>query len=108
MSVIGPVFEADKLYLTRGRDFKWAYQLVDRDGTPTDFPPGRLFFELATSPVTRWEFSITGSEAAIKIEHEIADTIPNRTKWQLVFLPANEPAGGDPIALGIVKVQHAV
>ena len=105
MSVIGPVFAPDKLYLTRGRDFKWAYMLVDKDNTPVDFPPGRLFFELATDPMQTWEFSITGNEAVIKIEHEVADLIPDRTKWQLVFLPENEPAGGDPVALGLVKVQ---
>jgi hypothetical protein len=105
VSVIGPVFAPDKLYLTRGRDFKWAYKLVDVDGVETDFPPGELFFEILLYPVLKWPFSITGSEAVLKIESEEADLIPNRTKWQLVFLPEGEPAGGDPVALGTVKVQ---
>lgn len=106
MSVIGPVFEPDKLFLTTGRDFKWAYQLVDKDNNPVDFPAGRLYFELATCPdPTVWEFVISGSLASIKIEHEKADLIPNRTKFQLVFLHADEPAGGDPISLGTVQRQ---
>ena len=106
MSVIGPVFQPDKLYLTRGRDFKWAYQLVDKDNTPVDFPPGKLYFEFETSPVTVWDFTIDGDVASIKIEHEAADLIPDRTKWQLVFLHEAEPAGGDPISIGVVKVQR--
>lgn len=106
MSVIGPVFAPDKLYLTRGRDFKWAYKLVDVDGNPVDFPAGKLYFELLTDPLLEWEFSIDGDEAVLKIESEITDTIPDRTKWQLVFLPEGEAAGGDPVALGTVKVQR--
>ena len=106
MAVIGPVFAPDKLYLTRGRDFRWAYKLVDKDGTPVDFPAGRLFFEIATQPQTQWEFSISGAEATLKIESEEADQIADRTKWQLVWMPADEPAGGDPVALGTVKVQQ--
>lgn len=106
MSVIGPVFAPDKLYLTRGRDFKWAYKLVDVDGNETDFPAGELYFELALAPAVKWPFAIAGSEAVLKIESEIVDTIPDRTKWQLVFLPEGEAAGGDPVAIGTVKVQH--
>lgn len=106
MSVIGPVFEPDKLFLTRGRDFKWAYKLVDTAGEPVDFPAGRLYFELATCPdVTVWEFGIEGDTASLKVEHEQADLVPDRTRWQLVFLADGEPAGGDPIALGTVKIQ---
>ena len=106
MSVIGPVFAPDKLFLTRGRDFKWAYKLVDCDGVATDFPPGRLYFEISTDPLTLWDFTIDGDVASIKVESEEADLIPNRTKWQLVFLPDGEAEGGDPVALGVVSVQR--
>lgn len=106
MSVIGAVFEPDRLFLTTGRDFKWAYQLVSPEGEPVDFPAGRLYFELGTCPEpTVWEFTIDGSSAVIKVEHEIADTIPNRTRFQLVFLHEGEAAGGDPISLGTVQRQ---
>ena len=106
MSVIGPVFEPDKMYLTTGRDFKWAYQLVDKNNVPVDFPAGKLYFELFTcDEVTVWDFVIDGSVASIKVEHEIADLIPNRTKFQLVFLHSAEPAGGDPISMGSVQRQ---
>ncbi len=107
MSVIGPVFQPDKLFLTTGRDFKWAYQLVDADNVPVDYPAGKLYFEFFTCddvPVV-WEFVIDGSVASIKVEHEVADTIPNRSKFQLVFLHEAEPAGGDPISMGTVQRQ---
>jgi hypothetical protein len=107
LSVIGPVFQPDKLFLTTGRDFKWAYQLVDAAGVPVDFPAGKLYFEFFTCddvPAV-WDFVIDGSVASIKVEHEIADNIPNRTKFQLVFLHESEPAGGDPISLGSVQRQ---
>jgi hypothetical protein len=110
VSVIGPVFEPDRLYLTRGRDFKWAYRLVDCDGNPVDFPKGRLYFEFAElgdglEPVV-WEFGIEGDVASLKVESELADLIPDRTRWQLVFLADGEPVGGDPVSLGSVKVQR--
>jgi hypothetical protein len=106
MATIGPIFCADKLVLTRGRDFKWVYQLTDTQGVPVDFPPGELYFEFSTAPaVTKWEFSISGSIASIKRESEDVDLIGNRTKFQLVWLPDGEIAGGDPVSLGTVQVQ---
>ena len=54
---------------------------------------------------TIWPFDIVGSVANLKVESEDADMIGNRTPWQLVFLPDGEPAGGDPVARGVVRVQ---
>ncbi|APC43155.1 hypothetical protein SEA_JAAN_6 [Mycobacterium phage Jaan] len=54
-------------------------------------------------PLTIWDFVIEDSIASIKIESEKADEIAERVKWQLVFLPEGEPAGGDPIARGTVS-----
>ncbi|AEK07280.1 hypothetical protein PBI_MYXUS_6 [Mycobacterium phage Myxus] len=59
--------------------------------------------EPGKEPMTIWEFVIEDSIASIKIESEEADKIANRVKWQLVFLPEGEVAGGDPIALGTVS-----
>ena len=107
MAVIGPVFCADRLVLTRGRDFKWNYQLTDPDGVPVDFPAGKLYFEFATAPeMTRWEFSINGAIASIKRESEDVDLIPNRTKFQLVWLSEGETAGGDAVSIGTVQIQN--
>jgi hypothetical protein len=105
VAIIGTPLEADQLVLTTGRDFKWSFQNLDEFGAPTNFPAGTLFFELQTSPVTEWDFTIDGDTATIKVESVDADLIPARTKWQLVFTPTGEPAGGDPIALGSVKRQ---
>ena len=55
---------------------------------------------------THWNFVIVGSSASLNVESEEADLIGNRAKWQLVFMPAGETGGGDPIALGTVRVQR--
>ena len=48
MSVFGVNPGRDQLVLSTGRDFKWNFENLDIDLNPTDFPDGRLFFELAT------------------------------------------------------------
>ncbi|UXE03319.1 minor tail protein [Mycobacterium phage Gilberta] len=58
--------------------------------------------DLGKERLTIWPFIIDGTEATIKVESEEADLIPERTVWQLVFLPDGEPAGGDPITYGRV------
>ncbi|QFG10377.1 minor tail protein [Mycobacterium phage Anthony] len=65
---------------------------------PTVLAPGK-------ARLTNWHFNIAGSLADLKVESEASDLIAKRTKWQLVFLPQGEPAGGDPIAQGRVEVQ---
>lgn len=106
-SVIGLELPVDTLVLTRGRDFRWLFQLTDDDENPVPFPPGALFFELTPpSGKVRWDFEIDGSLASIKVESEDADQIGKGTKWQLVWLPEGEIAGGDPKARGKVLVQE--
>ncbi|QGJ87733.1 hypothetical protein SEA_LEOGANIA_6 [Mycobacterium phage Leogania] len=63
--------------------------------TVTEVEPG-------VHPLTIWDFVIEDNIASIKIESEKADQIAERVKWQLVFLPEGEAAGGDPIARGVV------
>lgn len=99
---VGLPLTDDVMYLTRGRDFLWGMQLVDKEGRPHDFPAGRLFFEVGSAV---WECRIEGSHAYLKVESDIADGVQNRTRWQLVFLPEGEAAGGLPVARGYVKVQ---
>lgn len=57
-------------------------------------------------PITLWHFDIEGTLASLKVESEEADKVQARTIWQLVFLPAGEPAGGEPVARGRVWVQE--
>lgn len=56
---------------------------------------------------TNWPFTVDGSSASIVIEAPACDVIQARTSWQLVFKPEGEDAtaGGDPLALGIVRTQ---
>lgn len=106
-SVIGLELPVDSLILTRGRDFRCAFQLTDDDGVPVPFPPGALFFELTTqSGVVRWDFDINESLVSIKVESENADAIAAKTLWQLVWLPDGEVSGGDAKARGKVVVQQ--
>ena len=104
--MIGIKLEKTSLVLTRGRDFSWKFIHLDEEEEPTPFPAGELFFELhTTGGLTIWEFTIAGSEASLKVESEDVDLIPDRTLWQLVFLPDGEAAGGEPVAIGTVKLQ---
>ncbi|AEJ93305.1 minor tail protein [Mycobacterium phage EricB] len=48
MADIGIRVDADDIVLWRGRDFKWNFENLDLNGQPTDYPAGRLFFELQT------------------------------------------------------------
>lgn len=105
MPVIGTEVEPSSLVLTKNRDFRWSFQNLDENDDPENFPGGSLYFELATSPVTTWTFTISGDTASLKVESDQVNLIPNRTKWQLVFRPTGEVAGGDPVARGTVRVQ---
>ena len=107
LSIIGVALEPDALVLQRGRDFRWNFKFVDDAGVDKPFPAGKLYFEFCGSPPTKWEFTINGHDASLKVESTEADKIPNRAKWQLVWLPDGEAAGGDPIAFGTVRVQGA-
>ena len=106
MAVIGVPLENGSLVLTKGRDFKWVFENLSAAGVPTTFPPGQLFLELGTSPVTKWQFSLSGTKASLKVESEEVNKIPRRTRWQLVFLATGEAAGGDPLARGTVRLQE--
>ena len=107
MSVIGLELDPEELVLTKNRDFRWTFQNLDESDAPINYPSGSLYFELYTSPsITTWPFTIVGSSATLKIESEAVNLIPNRTKWQLVFKPTGEVAGGDPVARGTVRVQE--
>lgn len=110
MSAIGLCLESDTMILYTGRDFQWTFQLVAADNvTPVNFPAGDLYFELlfstdgGTTPTTKWHFTITADTATIKVDSTSADLIPARTKWQLVFLPTGEAAGGEPVGYGTVR-----
>ena len=106
MAVFGKPLGVSRLVLTRGRDFKCGLKYADRHGVEQDLPAGDFYFEVYTDPVLTWRFTVSGSRAFVKVEHEVTDTVPDRTGFQLVFLPEGEPAGGDPVALGKVKVQR--
>lgn len=55
---------------------------------------------------TKWPFTVASSTATIKVESEDADLIQKGVRWQLVFLPDGEPAGGDAVARGQVREQR--
>jgi hypothetical protein len=105
VTVIGVELETSVLVLTKGRDFRWNFVHIDENDVDELFPDGSLYLELASTPTTTWTFVIDGVGASLKVESEEVDLIKNNTRWQLVFKPAGEAAGGDPIARGFVVVQ---
>ena len=106
MAVIGVELDQGELVLTKGRDFRWTFSNLDASGNPTAFPSGSLYFEVYGSSTLTWTFTISGSSASLKVESTVVDSVPNRTRWQLVFKPTGEAAGGDPIARGVVRIQE--
>lgn len=105
MAEIGIPLDADTLVLTRGRDFNWTFQSLGTNGAPVDFAAGDLFFEFNNPDIDNWDFVIDGDTASVQVESTVVDTVPARTKWQLVFVPEGEAAGGEAVALGVVQVQ---
>lgn len=103
--IVGTELPPGALLLTHGRDFDWSCTNRDSTGAPTAFPPGALFLELATTPITTWDFTIAGNTASVHVESTALAAIAEGTPWQLVFLPAGEDAGGYPLALGVVRFQ---
>lgn len=71
---------------------------IDVSAVIQQLAPGRAKY-------TYWNFDIVDDVASIKIESEEADAMASRTKWQLVFLPDGEEAGGEAVARGTVRVQ---
>ncbi len=106
MSVIGVELETSQLVLTKHRDFKFSFDFKDESGAAQPFPAGELYFEIYQTPVLKWPFTISGSHASLTIQSEVVDKVPARTRWQLVWLPDGEAAGGDPLARGVVKIQE--
>jgi hypothetical protein len=105
---IGLKLPPETLVLTRGRDFRWAFQNLDANLDPEDFPAGDLYFELATGETpTEWHFTIVDDLASLKVESDDSDLIPTQTKFQLVWMPDGEAEGGEVVALGKVLVQGA-
>ena len=105
MAVIGVEVDPVDLVLTKGRDFRWSFQNINEANVPIPFPSGSLYFEIATAIPLTWTFSIVGDTATVKVESEVVATVPNRTKWQLVFRPTGEAAGGDIVSYGNVRLQ---
>ncbi|QGH79678.1 hypothetical protein SEA_ANON_6 [Gordonia phage Anon] len=109
MADIGVNVSGDTLFLWRGRDFKWNFEMLDTSNQPMDFPAGDLYFEFFVGDTEYvWDFDIDGSVATIKVESDDVDLIPARTTWQLVFLPEGELSGGDPVAWGSTAVIGGV
>lgn len=102
---IGTELDNEQLVLIKGRDFRWSFQNLDVNDQPVDFPAGSLYFEFTGVTADPWTFTIDGDTASLKVESDVVDTIPARTKFQLVFLSDGEAEGGDAIALGSVTVQ---
>jgi hypothetical protein len=102
---MGVFLGAQPLPLYRGRDYRRV--LVAKDPVtrqPVPFPAGSLFIELCNGQV--WHAAISGANAVFKVESEVCDVIPDGMKYQLVWMPRDEPAqrGGTAVGWGRVKV----
>ena len=104
MSYVGSPLRDDVMFLVRGRDFVWGFELVTREGVLVDWPAGELFFEVFSDPVRRWDCRVEGAQAFVGVGSGVTDLVPNRCRWQLVWLPVGGLPAGVPVARGYVKV----
>lgn len=108
--VFGVVPDCATLELVDGADYSWHFTLKypqghAQAGQDQPFPAGQLFYRIFTSPVeTKWQFTVAGSVASIKVESDEVVKVPDRTRFHLVWLPAGELAGGQVWAIGKVRV----
>lgn len=111
-STFGSIPDCATLELVAGGDYMWSFELRygpshAKAGQPQPFPAGSLFYRILTEPVeTRWPFVISGASASMKIESEDVAKVPDRTRFQLVWLPDGETAGGQVWAMGKVRVAR--
>ena len=103
---IGLKLPNETLVLTRGRDFQWVFVNLDDAMEEAEFPAGELLIVFPEIEA-EWPFTIDGTRASIKVESEDVDLIPNRALFHLVWMPEDEEAGGEAIAVGRVVVQGA-
>ena len=102
---MGVFISPEPLPLYRGRDYERTF--VSKDPVtrqPVPFPAGQLYIELCGAVKKTFQATISGSSAVFKIESEDCDKIVDRTKYQLVWQGAGEPAGGQCVGFGHVKV----
>lgn len=81
MANFGVDLELSKLTLVRGRDFKWAFQNLDENAEPIDFPDGQLFFEIQTggehdATQTIAMSGTSGGTYTVAIDGHTADALP--------------------------------
>ena len=103
MAYVGHPVDEDVMFLTAGRDMDWGIEFTEPCGTPVDIAHGDLFFDFPNSD--RWFFTVSGNKATLKVESEVVDRVADRSRWQLVFLPHGEAAGGVCLARGYVRRQ---
>lgn len=94
---IGITPQKADLVLSTGGDFQWSF--VWKDG---DFPTGSALYLLVGSS-EKWDFTINGDIATIKIESEVADLVAANTPYRMVFKRDTTPTTETVICHGKVK-----
>ena len=100
---VGGKVPDEPLEIVAGRDVERTRQFVDGMRKPLDFPAGSLVLEVAGA---KFPFSIAGSVAYLKVKSEVADLWPQRSRYQIFWLPAGEAGGGQAVAIGSVRRQQ--
>jgi hypothetical protein len=102
---MGVFINPEPLPLYRGRDYERTFVAHDPvTQQPVPFPAGQLYIELCGAVKKVFQATISGPNAVFKIESEDCDKIADRTKYQLVWQATGEPAGGQCVGFGQVKV----
>ncbi|QIS16401.1 DUF7264 domain-containing protein [Nocardia arthritidis] len=101
---IGRTAPVRALNLISGDDFKWGYRW-ENGVFPTNV---ELYLEFRNGPNggwgDKWQFAITGDTASIRVQSEVADAVPNRLGYRLIYRDKNvTPTDETVLCYGAVK-----
>ncbi|MCZ9634743.1 LtfC-like domain-containing protein [Rhodococcus sp. BH5] len=98
--------QTEPLIFPTGGDFQWVYHYTEPDGTtPKDFPLGSELYYLigGETDFVKYPFVIEADAAHIKIESEVADLIPDKRGYRLIFKEDTTPTAETVILFGAVE-----
>lgn len=87
---------------TKGTDVSFTLRRKDTDGNPVDWGVD-VYVDIDTernSPPTRVEAAVTGPDAYVRIESQVADKFTRNTTWRAIRSTPGDPSLERPLVVG--------
>lgn len=88
--------------VTKGTDVSFTLRRKDTDGNPVDWDVD-VYVDLdieRKAPPTRVEAVVTGADAYVRIESEVADRFDRNTTWRAIRSTPGDPSLERPLVVG--------